>query len=75
MLFRSLSKAADEASKCVSLESYNDLIRAFSGNWQDLYLKLDKSHKQAFWKSTIRDIQIDRETHQICGFNFLTKLE
>lgn len=75
ILEKKLSKAADEASKCVSLESYNDLIRAFSGNWQDLYLKLDKSHKQAFWKSTIRDIQIDRETHQICGFNFLTKLE
>ncbi|NBH27621.1 hypothetical protein D3Z60_18025 [Lachnospiraceae bacterium] len=63
------------ASKCVSLEAYRGLIRAFSGNWQELYLKLDKAHKQAFWKSTIKDIQIDKETHQISGFNFLTKLE
>ena len=63
-----------DTSKCVSLEDYRGLIRAFSGNWQELYLKLDKSHKQAFWKSTIKDIQIDKETHQISGFNFLTKL-
>ncbi len=62
-----------ESSKCVSLESYRDIIRTFSGNWQDLYLNLDKSHKQAFWKGTIKDIQIDKETHQICGFNFLVK--
>lgn len=65
----------NQASKCISLESYRDLIRAFSGNWQDLYLKLDKAHKQAFWKSTIKDIQIDKETHKISGFNFLANLE
>ncbi|MDE7046915.1 MAG: recombinase zinc beta ribbon domain-containing protein, partial [Lachnospiraceae bacterium] len=65
----------DKASKYLSQESYGDLIRAFSGNWQDLYLQLDKPHKQAFWKSTIKDIQIDKETHQICGFNFLANLE
>ena len=64
----------DYGDKCVSIESYRDLISAFSGNWQELYLKLDKTHKQAFWKSTIKDIQIDKETHQISGFNFLTKL-
>ncbi|WP_286080673.1 recombinase family protein [Parablautia intestinalis] len=65
----------DKASKYLSQESYSDLIRAFSGNWQDLYQQLDKPHKQAFWKSTIKDIQIDKETHQICGFNFLANLE
>ncbi len=63
-----------EVIKVPSPESYRDVIRAFSGNWQDLYLKLDKSHKQAFWKSTIKDIQIDKETHKICGFNFLSNL-
>ena len=64
-----------ETIKVPSPESYRDVIRAFSGNWQDLYLKLDKSHKQAFWKSTIKDIQIDKDTHKICGFNFLPNLE
>lgn len=74
ILEKKLSEA-DGISKCVSLESYRDIIRAFSGNWQDLYHKLDKSHKQAFWKSVIKDIQIDKDTHKICGFNFLSKLE
>lgn len=73
LLEKKLSEA-DKSSKYASLENYRDIIRAFSGNWQELYLQLDKSHKQAFWKSTIKDIQIDKETHQICGFNFLTKL-
>lgn len=65
----------EQEEKCISIEAYRDLIKAFSGNWQDLYLNLDKAHKQAFWKSTIKDIQIDKETHRICGFNFLKKLE
>lgn len=65
----------EQEEKCISIEAYSDLIKAFSGNWQDLYLNLDKAHKQAFWKSTIKDIQIDKETHRICGFNFLKKLE
>lgn len=57
-----------ETIKVPSPESYRDVIRAFSGNWQDLYLKLDKNHKQAFWKSTIKDIQIDKETHKNMRF-------
>ena len=65
----------EQEEKCISIEAYRDLIKAFSGNWQDLYLNLDKAHKQAFWKSTIKDIQIDKETHRISGFNFLKKLE
>lgn len=59
---------------CVSIESYKDLIAAFSGNWQELYHSLDKAHKQIFWKSTIKDIQIDKDTHRISGFNFMVKL-
>lgn len=64
----------DNDSKRISTDNYEDLIQTFSGNWQDLYLKLDKSHKQSFWKNTIKDIQIDKETHKISGFNFLTKM-
>lgn len=75
MLLEKKLDGIQESSKCVSLESYKDIIQAFSGNWQDLYLNLDKPHKQAFWKSTINDIQIDKKTHQICGFNFLIKKE
>ncbi len=65
----------EQHEKYVPIDAYRDLIKTFSGDWQALYLQLDKAHKQAFWKSTIRDIQIDKETHRICGFNFLTILE
>lgn len=63
---------ATESEKCVPLERFQDLMTAFSGNWQELYHNLDNAHKQAFWKSTIKDIRIDKETHRISGFNFLT---
>lgn len=59
----------------VPLSAYDSLLAAFSGNWQEMYAKLDKPHKRAFWKSTIQSIEIDRETHKICGFNFLKELE
>ncbi len=68
-------KEGETTEKVITLDSYRDLIATFSGNWQELYHTLDKSHKQAFWKSTITDIQIDKETRQICGFNFLLNLE
>ena len=58
-LFISLSlklNEYDSNNKCLSIESYNEVISAFSGNWQELYFKLDNAHKQAFWKSTIKDI-------------------
>ena len=64
----------EQHEKYVPIDAYRDLIKTFSGDWQALYLQLDKAHKQAFWKSTIRDIQIDKETHKICGFNFLSNL-
>ena len=64
----------EQISPCTSPKIHGELITTFCGNWLDLYLKLDKSHKQVFWKSTIKDIQIDKETHQISGFNFLTKM-
>ena len=65
----------EKQEKYISLDCYRNLIKTFSGDWQALYTQLDRAHKQAFWKSTIRDIQIDKETHRISGFNFLTILE
>lgn len=43
----------------------------FKGNWQELYSKLDNSHKRAFWKQIIEEIHVNPETRQISGFNFL----
>lgn len=65
----------ESAREQISIEDYSNLINAFSGNWQELYYNLDKAHKQIFWKSTIKDIQVDPDTHKISGFNFITNLE
>ena len=64
-------KECTETDHIVPLSSYDSLLATFSGDWQEIYLKLDKAHKQAFWKSTIKSIEIDRDTHKISGFNFL----
>lgn len=50
---------------------YERLQNTFSGDWMDLYCSFDTEHKQTFWKSNIRSIQIDKDTHKIAGFKFL----
>lgn len=50
---------------------YSKLVGIFSCNWLELYLRLDNSHKNAFWKFTIENIHIDPDTHKICGFQLL----
>ena len=52
-------------------ETYKKLWDTFSGNWKELYEKLDNAHKNAFWKSVIRSIEIDPDTHKIKGFQFI----
>ena len=54
-----------------SLETYKRLKNTFSGNWKELYQKLDNAHKNAFWKSVIKSIDIDPDTHKIKGFKFI----
>ena len=55
----------------VSLESYLNIQEHFSGDWLNLYQKLDTKHKRAFWKNFIKEIHIDPKTHKISGFEFL----
>ena len=43
----------------------------FQGNWKELYSKLDNTHKKAFWKQIIEEINVDPDTRQISGFKFL----
>lgn len=68
---------ADKLSMCKStLEAASGctakpIINAFSGNWKEAYLQLDKEHKQAFWHDKIESIQVNPDTHKLCGFNFL----
>lgn len=61
--------------KSLAPDASGSLIKSFSGSWRELYGQLDRAHKQTFWKSIVKDIQIHPDTHRICGFNFLTFLE
>ena len=54
-----------------NIAKYEKLQRAFSGDWLDIYQSLDNAHKNAFWKSTIKSIEIDPHTRKLKGFNFL----
>ena len=60
-----------ERRNIVPLESYLNIREHFSGDWLDLYRKLDADHKRAFWKNFIKEIHIDSKTHKISGFDFL----
>lgn len=55
----------------ITLESYKNIRERLKGDWLNMYGKLDYAHKRAFWKSLIAAIYIDKDTHKICGFDFL----
>lgn len=60
-----------EKNKLISVEDYHPIQRQLTGNWQNIYDKLDIEHKRSFWKSIIREIYLEKETHKISGFSFL----
>lgn len=64
-------KEEQEKNKVVSVEDYAHIREEFSGNWKDIYQKLDDEHKRAFWRRTIKEITFDENTHKISGFKFL----
>lgn len=66
-----LEKQLSEIPRNLSPKDYSTLRKTFSGDWMAVYSSLDKEHKQAFWKSCIKDIYIDADTHKIKGFSFL----
>lgn len=53
-----------------SLEAYKTLSRNFSEEWQQMYINLDISHKKAFWKEIIQEINVNPQTRKVCGFRF-----
>lgn len=60
----------EEKKNVISLESYNLIREKLSGNWRDVYNTLDYQHRKSFWKSLVKEIYVDPETHTICGFDF-----
>lgn len=58
-------------SNIITVESFALIQKVFSGNWQAVYTDLDAAHRNAFWKSVIKDIYLDMNTRKISGFRFL----
>lgn len=54
-----------------TVEDYTHIIKAFSGNWLDIYQALDAEHKNAFWKKVLREIVLNKDTHKIDRVIFL----
>ncbi len=65
-----LLKDCEPQQEIVSLESYKALSETFKSGWQEIYHKLDASHKKAFWKGIIKEIHVNKESHKISGFVF-----
>ena len=70
MLSEKLDLIHSEANTS-NIEAYEKLQRSFSGDWLAIYRSLDNAHKNAFWKSTIKSIEIDPDTHKLKGFHFI----
>lgn len=64
-------KQYQKEQKPVNIEPYIRLQKTFSGDWVSIYKNLDNAHKNAFWKSLIKNIEIDPDTHKIKGFQFI----
>lgn len=54
-----------------AVEDYQHIIKAFSGNWLDIYKALDPEHKNAFWKKVLKEIVLSKDTHKIDRVIFL----
>lgn len=65
-----LKKLTADNTICLS-ERLSKISDMFTGNWLELYEKLDNEHKRTFWKSAIKEITFDPDTHKISGFKFL----
>lgn len=64
-------KSAAAANK-ESIDDYKPIKQLFTGNWLDIYNQLDAEHKNNFWRKIIKEILLDKETHNPCGISFLT---
>ena len=62
----------EEAQKRTErVEDYEHILKAFSGNWLDIYQALDAEHKNAFWKKVLKEIVLSKDTHKVDHVCFL----
>ena len=62
----------EEAQKRTErVADYEHILKAFSGNWLDIYQALDAEHKNAFWKKVLKEIVLSKDTHKVDHVCFL----
>ena len=61
----------EQRKRTETVEDYGHIIKAFSGNWLDIYQALDPEHKNAFWKKVIKEIILSKDTHKVDHICFL----
>lgn len=54
-----------------TVEDYEHILKALSGNWLDIYQALDAEHKNAFWKKVLKEIVLNKDTHKVDHVCFL----
>lgn len=60
----------DLNTNVITVESFAPLQKIFSGDWKAIYEELDSEHRNAFWKSIIKEIRLDMNTRKISSFIF-----
>ncbi len=70
LLSEKLASCFPAAEVISPLEAPKAIFSAFLEGWQEMYHKLDISHKKAFWKEILKEIHVDAESRKICGFQF-----
>lgn len=61
----------NEIENTTQIKAPTKAIEVLSGNWYELYIQLDKEHKNVFWKSILKEVTIDESTRKPCGIVFL----
>lgn len=63
--------ATDEKASIERRKKLINLSQKFNGDWKSIYLQLDNTHKRAFWKQIIENINVDPKTRRISGIKLL----
>lgn len=72
--YEKITTAISGSDSQLLIEKHEKLVsvsKKFAGDWKELYLRLDNSHKRSFWKQIIEEITVDPDTRKILGFKFL----
>lgn len=71
-LMEQIDAAHNEQSSLHDAPDYERIAETLSGDWKEIYSKLDNEHKRAFWRSFIDEIHIEwnNDVKQVIDIKF-----